>query len=161
MKNPLKCSNWAAVSALCAAFAAPAGASPSSPAPATANAALVAQAFDNWKQGTGSVFDLLSDDLEWTVAGVSPVSATYRTREVFMKQAVAPITDRLATPITPEVRHIVAQGDQVVVLWDGKATGKDGETYENSYAWHMQVHQGQITQVQAFLDTWRLAKLME
>ncbi|MDH1261807.1 nuclear transport factor 2 family protein [Pseudomonas sp. GD03944] len=125
------------------------------------NTALVQQAFDNWRNGTGSVFDLLADDAEWTVAGNSPVSGIYRTRESFMNDAVKPITDRLATPITPTVRQIVAQGPHVVVMWDGSATARDGKRYENSYAWHLQFEEGRITRVVAFLDTWRLVELME
>jgi hypothetical protein len=49
----------------------------------------------------------------------------------------------------------------VVVHWDGQATAKDGSRYENSYSWHMQLENGRITRVTAFLDTWRLVQLME
>ncbi|MFJ1299902.1 nuclear transport factor 2 family protein [Pseudomonadota bacterium AL_CKDN230030165-1A_HGKHYDSX7] len=144
-------------------LAAPATASASNAehARATKNAALVEQAFDNWQQGKGSVFDLLAEDVQWTVAGDSPVSGVYRSRERFLADAVQPITDRLATPITPDVKHIVAQGNQVVVIWDGVATAKSGARYENSYAWHMTLADGRITNVDAFLDTWRLVQLME
>ena len=78
-----------------------------------------------------------------------------------MKEAAFPINAKSAPPLPPEVKHIVGQGDQVVVLWNGTATAKDGSRYENSYAWHMKMENGQITRVQAFLDTWRLVKLME
>lgn len=96
----------------------------------------------------------------WVVAGNSPVSGTYRSREQFMAEAVKPITDKLATPIVPSVRQIVAQGSLVVAYWDGQATAKDGSRYTNSYSWHMQLKNGRITHVTAFLDTWRLAELM-
>ncbi len=96
----------------------------------------------------------------WGVAGNSPVSSTYRSREQFMAEAVKPITDQLATPIVPSVRQIVAQGSLVVAYWDGQATAKDGSRYTNSYSWHMQLKNGRITHVTAFLDTWRLVELM-
>lgn len=127
---------------------------------AAGNHALIRQAFDDWRNGQGGVFDLLAEDAEWTVAGHSPVSGTYRTRQVFLEQAVRPITARLATPIIPSVRRIVAQGPHVVVIWDGSATALDGSRYENSYAWHLQLEDGRITRVTAFLDTWRLVELM-
>ncbi|MET0187144.1 MAG: nuclear transport factor 2 family protein [Achromobacter sp.] len=145
---------------ICAAASAPAGATGHPHTLAKSNAALVQQAFDNWEQGRGSVFDLLAENSVWTVAGTSPFSGTYRTREEFMTQAVLPINARLATPITPDVKHIVAQGEHVVVMWDGTATAKDGSQYENSYAWHLTMQDGKITQVNAFLDTWKLAELM-
>lgn len=126
-----------------------------------ANQALIQKAFDDWRTGQGGIFQLLADDAVWVVAGSSPYSGTYRTREAFMEDAVKPITDKLATPIVPTVRQIVAQGPHVVVHWDGQATAKDGSRYENSYSWHMQLENGRITRVTAFLDTWRLVQLME
>src|SRR5690606_35125741 len=110
--------------------------------------------------GTGSVFDLLHEDLVWTVAGTSPVSGTYTSRADFLSRAVQPINARLATPITPQVRHVVAQDDAVVVVWDGTATAHDGRPYRNSYAWHMVLDGGRIVRVVAFLDTWALQALM-
>lgn len=124
------------------------------------NTALIQKAFEDWRAGQGGIFQLLADDAVWIVAGDSPVSGTYRTREAFMEEAVKPITDKLATPIVPTVRQIVAQGAHVVVHWDGQATAKDGSRYENSYSWHMQLENGRITRVTAFLDTWRLVELM-
>jgi uncharacterized protein len=125
------------------------------------NAALVRAAFDNWREGRGSVFDLLADDAEWTVAGSSPVSGVYRGRQDFIQRAVAPIQARLVTPITPNVRHIVSQGNAVVVIWDGTATARDGRTYTNSYAWHLELEEGRIIRATAFLDTWALNTLVE
>lgn len=124
------------------------------------NTALVQQAFENWQQGNGSVFDLLAEDAEWTVAGVSPVSETYGSKQALIEGAVTPIHARLQTAITPEVKHLIAQGDSVVVLWDGTATATDGAPYTNSYAWHLVLRDRQITQVTAFLDTWALVELM-
>ena len=124
------------------------------------NAALIQSAFNDWRAGQGGIFQLLADDAVWVVAGSSPYSGTYPTREAFMEDAVKPITDKLATPIVPTVRQIVAQGPYVVVHWDGQATAKDGSRYENSYSWHMQLENGRITRVTAFLDTWRLVELM-
>ena len=126
-----------------------------------ANRALVQQAFEDWGQGRGSVFDLLADNAEWTGAGISPVSATYPSRQALMDDAVLPIQAQLSTPITPEVRYIIAEGNHVVVLWDGTATAVDGTAYNNSYAWHLVMQEGAITHVNAFLDTWALVELLE
>jgi ketosteroid isomerase-like protein len=129
--------------------------------PDAANTALVQEAFANWQAGTGSVFDLLADDAVWTVAGSSPVSGVYRSRQELLERAVNPIHARLSTAIAPEIEQIVAQGNQVVVFWEGRARAQDGSHYVNNYAWHMVFHAGRITQVTAFLDTWALNELME
>ncbi|SAI74792.1 Ketosteroid isomerase-related protein [Bordetella ansorpii] len=129
--------------------------------PAQANEKLVRQAFERWRLGQGSVFDLLHDDVRWTVAGNSPVSGVYRSKKDLMNTAVAPITARLSTPIVPQVQQVHAQGDAVIVVWQGRATAKDGSAYDNSYAWHMRMQDGKIVDVLAFLDTWRLAQLLD
>lgn len=147
-------------SLLCLALLMPAWATGTTASPGIDNAALVRAAFDDWRHGRGSVFDLLADDAEWTVAGSSPVSGTYRGRQTFIDRAVAPINARLSTPITPTVRHLVAEGDAVVVIWDGTATAQDGSPYANSYAWHLVLDGGRIVRVIAFLDTWALNELM-
>ncbi|WP_202845071.1 nuclear transport factor 2 family protein [Luteimonas saliphila] len=137
-------------------------ASADAPTRTAANEALIRNAFDAWRAGTGGVFDLLHEDAVWTVGGDSPVSGTYRGKRDFMDNAVAPITARLATPIVPEVDHLVAQGDTVVAVWRGIARAHDGSTYTNHYAWHMVFDaDGRIVRVVAFLDTWVLAALME
>lgn len=127
-----------------------------------ANEARVRAAFEAWRAGTGNVFDLLHEDAVWTVAGDSPVSGVYRGKRDFMDNAVAPITARLATPIVPELDHLVAQCDTVVAVWRGTARANDGGTYANHYAWHMVFDDdGRIVRVVAFLDTWALHALME
>ncbi|RRN59414.1 nuclear transport factor 2 family protein [Pseudoxanthomonas sp. SGNA-20] len=149
--------------ALALASAVPAAAAPVADPPASdaaANAARVREAFAAWRDGRGSVFDLLHEDVEWTVAGTSPVSGVYRSRAQFLEQAVAPIGARLATPIVPTVEQVLAQDDMVVVVWSGQATTRDGGTYRNRYAWHMQLREGRIVRVIAFLDTWALAELL-
>lgn len=148
-------------SLLCLALQAPAHAGGAATSSAHANDALVRAAFDDWRAGTGSVFDLLTEDAQWMVAGDSPVSGIYRSKQDFMDRAVAPITARLATPIVPEVEHVVAQGDVVVVIWRGAARAHDGTPYTNHYAWHMVLDGGKIIRVVAFLDTWALDALMD
>lgn len=128
---------------------------------AASNAPLVRGAFEDWRHGRGSVFDLLHDDMVWTVAGTSPVSGTYTSRQAFMDRAVLPINARLATPITPEVEHVIAQGDTVIVIWRGTARTHGGSAYTNHYAWHLQLDGDRIVRVTAFLDTWALQALMD
>ncbi|MCL6703053.1 nuclear transport factor 2 family protein [Pseudomonas sp. T1.Ur] len=134
-----------------------AGASPTSTQ--QTNATLVREAFTNWQQGKGTVFDLLAPDARWTVAGTSPVSGVY-TSKAELAQVVRSITARLAMPIVPTVQSIVAENDVVVVLWHGTATALDQKPYSNTYLWHMTFKNGQIIEVTAFLDTYGLNDLV-
>ena len=124
-----------------------------------ANTDLVRQAFANWQQGKGTVFDLLAPNAKWTVAGTSPVSGVYNNKAE-LAHVVRSIAARLATPIVPTVQNIVAQDDVVIVMWDGTATALDHKPYNNTYLWHMTFKNGQIIEVTAFLDTYVLDDLI-
>ena len=117
-----------------------------------ANRALVARAFEGWARGEVNFFDLLTDDVRWTIAGRSRFSRTYEGKRAFTDETVTPFTSRLASPIVPTVRALYADGDVVVAVWDGAATAADGEPYRNSYSWAMTLRDGRITEVTAFLD---------
>ena len=41
------------------------------------NKALVQASFDRWRSGTGSPFELLVPEADWTIVGSSPLSKTY------------------------------------------------------------------------------------
>lgn len=116
------------------------------------NKQIVADAFLRWAQGTGSVFDLLADDVTWTVTGSSAAAGTYTSRMDFLRDAVRPISIRLSTPIVPTVRSIVADDDWVVVLWQGDALANDGVDYRNVYSWHLRLDENAIVEAIAFLD---------
>ncbi len=116
------------------------------------NKQLIEQAFDQWAAGTGNFFDLLADDVQWTITGSSAYSKTYSGKQQFLAEAAAPLTVRLATPIVPTVHKLYPDGDVVVAFWDGVATAKDGQPYRNTYCWAMTLKADRITHATAFLD---------
>jgi uncharacterized protein len=55
-------------------------------------------------------------------------------------EVLAPFGARFAMsePFRPiRIRSVLADGDTVIVLWDGHGIANDGEPYESSYAWFM------------------------
>ena len=117
------------------------------------NQRLVERAFANWSAGRGSLFDdLLSPTVVWTIRGSGPAAGTYHGREDFLRRAVRPFAQRLATPIVPRVEGIWAREDQVVVRWMGTAIARDGAPYRNEYVWIFRMDGARATQVEAFLD---------
>lgn len=117
------------------------------------NRELVRRAFDRWRDGTGGPFELLAEDARWTIVGSSPFSRTYTSREQFMAEVIRPFNARLTDPLKPTVRELRADGDMVIVLFDGVGMGKDGIAYRNSYTWHMRLMDGRAVEVVAFFDT--------
>jgi uncharacterized protein len=122
---------------------------------------VIEDAFDRWTSGEGDVFDLLDDDVCWTITGTSAFAGTYNGRREFLDRTIGPLEARLADPIRPTVQSIVADGDRVVVLWHGHAVATDGESYDNSYSWHLRLKDGKIVEVTAFLDGATLDRLLE
>jgi uncharacterized protein len=117
------------------------------------NKELLQAGFDKWRDGTGSVFEFLAPDAKWTIVGNCPVSRTYQNRQEFLDQMITPFNARLSSRLVPTVRGIYADGDMVVVLFDGKGTAQDGKPYQNTNSWYLQMAAGQIVNVVAFFDT--------
>jgi ketosteroid isomerase-like protein len=90
------------------------------------NKALVQASFDRWRAGTGSPFELLLAEADWTIVGSSPLSKTYASRQAFLEEVIEPFNARMKTPLVPTVRGIYADGDTVVAFFDASATTRDG-----------------------------------
>lgn len=123
------------------------------------NKQLIQKGFDQWKNGSASFFDLLADDVTWTITGNSPIAKTYNSRQQFLDEAITPINERLSERIVPTLRALYAEGDMVIALWDGKGMAKDGISYNNTYSWYMKVKGEKIVEVIAFFDSIELADL--
>ena len=58
------------------------------------------------------------------------------------------------SPFRPvRIRGIHADGDTVVVLWDGEGGTTAGTTYRNTYAWIMTLRDGEVIEGTAFYDS--------
>ncbi len=123
---------------------------------------IVQKAVEDWISGKGSFFDLLDEDMVWRVTGNAPYSGVYKGKKEFMDKAVIPINEFLSTSLEPELIDINASKDIVWFQWKGKAKAVDGNDYINEYAWKLKLNDdGKIVKVDAFLDTYALAKLAE
>ena len=116
------------------------------------NRRTVQTAFDNWRRGAGNIYDLQASDVKWTVVGRSVAAGQYQNRRDFMDQVIIPFNARLSTPLVPIVRALYADGDTVIVLWDGAAMARDGKSYENTYSFYLKMRDGKIVSAIALYD---------
>lgn len=125
-------------------------------APATAttaqNGTIVREAFESWTAGGGTVFDLLSPDVRWTIHGSGPVADTYNGVEDFVQRGSVPLVSRLATPLTPDVHDIWAVGEKVVIRFDASAITTSGAPYSHQFVWIWSMEDGVVVEAEAFLD---------
>jgi uncharacterized protein len=121
-----------------------------------ANRETVRHAFEAWQDGTHPITDVFADDMVWRIEGHSVASKEYATKQEFVDEVLAPFGARFSEgerfrPIT--IRSVHADGDTVVVLWDGHGVANDGRPYENTYAWFMTLRDGKVVDGTAFYDS--------
>lgn len=124
--------------------------------PTEANRQAVTQAFAAWREGTGAITDVFAPDMVWRIEGHSLASKEYGDKQQFIDEVLAPFGARFATsdPFRPtSIRSVHADGDTVIVVWDGRGIANDGQTYENSYAWIMKMRDGMVIDGTAFYDS--------
>lgn len=120
---------------------------------AARNKQIVSEAFDRWAAGGNSFFsEMLTPDIIWTIKGSGPSAGVYRGIDPFIEQAIRPFVSRLSRPVRPVSRQIWADGDHVIIQWDGAGVARDGQAYNNSYAWIFHMRNGKAVEVTAFLD---------
>ena len=127
----------------------------------TSNRALVQKAFDAWKEGTGTPYDLLAEDMTWTIVGKTVVPQVYTSKAAFMDTIMRPFGARVMGPLHPTVHAIYAEGTSVAIHAEVDGTAKDGKPYHNSYAWFLEMKAEKIVRVVAFVDVAPFNELFE
>lgn len=118
-----------------------------------ANLNAVKQGFENWKKGTGSPYQLLDENVSWTIVGNSLASKEYPSRKAFIDEVITPFNQRMSKGLVPTIRDIYADGDTVIVFFDAEGTAKDGKVYRNTYSWFLRLKNGRIDRAVAFFDS--------
>lgn len=113
-------------------------------------------AFEAWQAGTSPITEVFANDMVWRIEGHSLASRQYAGKQEFIDEVLAPFGARFAEgeafrPVN--IRSVLADGDTVVVVWDGHGVANDGEAYENTYAWIMRMRDGEVVDGTAFYDS--------
>ncbi|MFC3077665.1 nuclear transport factor 2 family protein [Phenylobacterium terrae] len=117
------------------------------------NRKLVEEAFARWGAGTGGPYDLLADDVTWTIVGRSDASKVYSGREAFMTEVIQPFNARMSQGLRPTIRQLTTDGDRVIIFFDASGVAKDGVPYANTYAWFWEMRDGRVARAYAFYDS--------
>jgi ketosteroid isomerase-like protein len=120
------------------------------------NRKTIREAFEAWQNGTGALTDVFASEMVWRIEGHSLASKEYNDKQQFIDEVLTPFGARFSTsePFRPTtIRSVYADGDTVIVVWDGRGIANDGQPYENSYAWFMKLHEGKVIDGTAFYDS--------
>ena len=121
-----------------------------------ANTEIVRRAFDDWSRGAAHVSAIFDPDMTWEIVGRSAAAGTYASAQQFVDEVLQPFAARFSpdAPFRPvRVRSTYADGDTVVVVWDGEGTTRAGTTYSNVYAWFLTMRDGLVVEATAFFDS--------
>jgi ketosteroid isomerase-like protein len=121
-------------------------------APARANKAIVAGAFAAWAAGSGSFFDIVAEDVSWTVMGSGSSAGLYQGKAAFMERIAGPFATQLVGELRPTLLGIWVEADDVVVRWSSSATTVDGTAYRNAYVFILTLRDGLVVAAEEFLD---------
>jgi ketosteroid isomerase-like protein len=130
-----------------------------------ANRETIRRAFAAWQERGAPIADVFAPDMVWRVEGHSRAAGEYADRQDFIDRVLTPFGARFARsdePFRPvAIRSVHADGDTVIVLWDGRGVANDGEPYTNSYAWFMRMREGLVVDGTAFFDSIHFDELWE
>lgn len=116
------------------------------------NRGLVARGFQAWADGTGSPYDLLSEDASWTITGNSLAAKTYNTKAAFISEVIQPFNARMQARLVPSVHRLYSEGDTVIAYFDAQGIALDGQTYSNTYVWILKMKESRIVRAVALFD---------
>jgi ketosteroid isomerase-like protein len=120
------------------------------------NRRTITDAFGAWTSGASPITDVFDPQMTWRIEGHSAASRAYADTEEFVAEVLAPFGRRFSAsdPFRPvNIRGVYADGDTVIVLWDGRGTTIQDTIYENSYVWFMTLRDDRVVDGTAFYDS--------
>jgi ketosteroid isomerase-like protein len=120
------------------------------------NRRTVTAAFEAWRDGALPIGGLFADRMTWRIENSSLAAGDYADKADFFARVLTPFGARFAGSAEPfrpvNLRSILADGDTVVVYFDGRGVASDGIAYENTYAWFLRLEDGLVVEGAAFFD---------
>jgi ketosteroid isomerase-like protein len=121
-----------------------------------ANREVIRRAFVAWRGEGAPIADVFAPEMTWRIEGRSVTAGDYANRQEFIDRVLAPFGARFAEgerfrPV--RIHAICANGDTVIVRWDGQGVANDGIAYDNSYAWFMTLRDGLVIDGTAYFDS--------
>ncbi|MEK0246848.1 hypothetical protein QFI66_001660 [Raoultella sp. BAC10a-01-01] len=124
------------------------------------NKRIVERSFNNWRDGSGTPFDLMSPEASWTIMGTAKYAGVYSSKKEFIEQVIAPFNSRVQRPLRPTVSGLYADGNTVIATFRGETIDNNKAPYINDYVWVFEMNEGKIIKATAYLDAPAFDRLM-
>jgi ketosteroid isomerase-like protein len=127
----------------------------------TVQANYVKSLFANLENGkSGTFFEHVADDVNWTVMGTHPLAGTYHTKADFLAHTFARLDKILKEGVVLRVTDVLVDGDCAAVEMESLSTALNGKPFDNRYCWIVRFTDGTIVEVRAYLDSALVQRLI-
>ena len=127
-----------------------------------ANRQRMRQVIAELDKGNGKPFvDAMADDFSWTIPGDTPWSRTYSGKHVVLSELLRPLYAQFATPYASTTRRVMADGDMVIIEFDGRVTTRAGKAYNNQYCYVCRMEGGLMKDLMEYFDTALVSSALE
>ena len=124
------------------------------------NAQLVSAIFAEVAKGNGAPFwDACHEDLVWRTIGAGSWSGEFVGKQTIIEEIFRPLNRALVERATI-VTSVIDGGDVIVVQPRGKNLTRDGQRYDNDYAFVIHFRDGKIARYEEYCDTDLIARVL-
>ena len=124
------------------------------------NAQLVSAVFAEVAKGNGTLFwDACHDDVVWRTIGNGSWSGEFVGKQTIIDEIFRPLNRALVERATIPTR-LIDGGDVIVVQARGKSLTRDGQRYDNDYAFVIHFRNGKIARYEEYCDTDLIARVL-
>lgn len=124
------------------------------------NAQLVSAIFDEVARGNSTPFwEACHEDLVWRTIGAGSWSGEFVGKQTIIDEIFRPLSRVLVERATMPTR-VIDGGDVVVLQARGRNLTRDGQRYDNDYAFVIHFRDGKITRYEEYCDTELIARVL-
>jgi ketosteroid isomerase-like protein len=124
------------------------------------NAQLVSDIFKEVAKGNGATFwEACHDDVVWRTIGEGSWSGEFVGKQTIIDEIFRPLNRVLVERATTPTRMIDG-GEVIVVQARGRNLTRDGQRYDNDYAFVIHFRDGRIARYEEYCDTDLIARVL-
>ncbi len=124
------------------------------------NAQLVSDIFEEVARGNGAPFwEACHDDIVWRTIGQGSWGGEFVGKQTIIDEIFRPLNRVLVERATIPTR-IVDGGEVVVVQARGRNLTRDGQRYDNDYAFVIHFKDGKIVRYEEYCDTELISRVL-
>jgi len=121
------------------------------------NAQLVSAIFEEVARGNGAAFwEACHDDIVWRTIGEGSWSGEFVGKQTIIDEIFRP----LGRVLVERATRLIDGGDVIVLQARGRNLTRDGQRYDNDYAFVIHFRDGKIARYEEYCDTDLIARVL-